>query len=195
MRLLKSPLQIKSFLIFQSPNLFLKAVLYHLMFFIFSKVLVSSYWCAADELAAFEMLTSKVLNAKLYTSELGYRDFTWKNQTPFQAFPGSLSRAVDIQGSSDAHLSNPRGRSANLLIFCHSHMQHSEPTPVLSLRRVQKDKIDFNAMNLFLRSLSWFCAHFSAEDSLFLFGSLSFPSVQQLGKIQHVLAKSGNSFI
>lgn len=118
MRLLKSPLQIKSFLIFPSPNLFLKVVLYHLMSFISSKVLVSSYWCATDELAVFEMLTSKVLNAKLYTTELGYRDFTWKNQTPFQAFPSSVSRAVDIQGSSEALLKLPFPTYMEEVLIC-----------------------------------------------------------------------------
>lgn len=58
------------------------------------------------------------------------------------------------------------GRSANLLTFCHSHMQHTEPTPAQCLRRVQKadktlsqqkDKTDFNEMNLFLHSLSCIC--------------------------------------
>lgn len=99
----------------------------------------------------------------------GYRDFTWKNQTLFQAFPGSLSSADDIQGSSEAPLPNPHWRSANLLTFCHSHMQRTEPTPAHRLRRVQKadntlsqqkDKIDFNEMNLFLHSLSFICEWF-----------------------------------
>lgn len=89
-----------------------------------------------------------------------------ENQTPFQAFPSSLSRGVDIQGSSEAILSNPHGRSANLLTFCHSYMQHREPTPAQRRRLVQKshetlseqkDKIDFNEMNLFLHSLPCVC--------------------------------------
>lgn len=98
------------------------------------------------------------------------------------------------------------GRSANLFTFCHSHMQHPEPTPAQCLRRVQKaDKtlsqqkynIDFNEINLFLHLLFFFVSERiqGYKDCLFLFGSLSFPSVQQLGKIQHVLTKSGNSFI
>lgn len=89
-----------------------------------------------------------------------------ENQTPFQAFPSSLSRGVDIQGSSEAILSNPHGRSANLLTFCHSHMQNTEPTHAQRRRLVQKshetlseqkDKIYFNEMNLFLHSLLCIC--------------------------------------
>lgn len=119
------------------------------------------------------------------------------NQTPFQAFPSSLSRAVDIQGSSEAPLPNPHGRTANSFTFCHSRMQHTEPTPVQRLRLVRADETLSRQKDK--TSMKWTelctCARSSAEDSLFLFSSLSFPSVQQLGKIQHVLAKSGNSFI
>lgn len=65
------------------------------------------------------------------------------NQTPFQAFPSSLSRAVDIQGSSEAPLSNPHGRTANSFTLCHSRMQHTEPTPEQRLRLGQKSRRDF----------------------------------------------------
>lgn len=162
MRLLNSPLQIKSFLIPQSPNLFLKAVLYHHMLFIASQVLASSYWYGAAELEAFEMLNSKVLNAKLSTIELGYRDFTWEIKHRFKHFQALYQEVLIVKVLlKPPPLSNPHGRIANLLTFCHSYMQHTEPTPAQRRRLVQKshetlsqqkDKIDFNEMK---RLLNW----------------------------------------
>lgn len=184
MRLLNSPLQIKSFLIPQSPNLFLQAVLYHHMLFIASQVLASSYWYGAAELEPFEMLNSKVLNAKLYTIELGYRDFTWGIKHRFKHFQALYQEVLLVKALlKPTHpLSNPHGRTANLPTFCHSHMQHTEPAPAQRRRLVpkshqtlskQKDKIGFNEMKRLLNPLpSIIC-----EGSLLSWGfSVSAPS-------------------
>lgn len=80
-KLSASPFLIKSFLISNSQNLFLKTRLYRYMCLISCKVLVSDYWCGAAEPSPFETLTSKVLNPNRYTIELSHGDFTWKSNT------------------------------------------------------------------------------------------------------------------
>lgn len=140
-----------------------------------------------------------------------------ENQTLFQALPSSSSGAADVQGSSKALPSNLHVRTANLLTLCHSltyaaHKPHTHTHCVYVyvqkrtrhrhryMHKIdieeEKHKIDFEQETYFrtpfLISLS---VHFSAEGTQFLFSSLSFPSVQQLGKIQHALADSENSFI
>lgn len=132
------------------------------------------------------------------------------NQTPFQALSSSSSGAADVQGFSKAPPSNLHVRTANLLTFClslthaahtksalaHTHTQRAR---LMQNRHWQRSvhKTDFEHGNLFPYFLSLMSpsAHFSAEATRFLFGSLPFHSVQQLGEIQHVPADSGNSFI
>lgn len=192
MRLLNSPLQIKSFLIPQSPNLFLKAVLYHHMLFIASQVLASSYWYGATELEAFEMLNSKVLNAKLYTIELGYWEFTWEIKHRFKHFQALYQEVLLVKALLKPPLSNPDGRTANLLTFCHSCMQHTEPTPAQRHRLVQKSHETLSKQRIKLTLMKWSDCwtrfHLSSVQVLVSqlrilhFSSLSFLSVQQLGK-------------
>lgn len=128
-----------------------------------------------------------------------------ENQTLFQALPSSSSGAADVQGSSKAPPANLHVRTANLLTFCHSltYAAHKTHTHV-SMCRITQDvdsdtctKLTFSKKPIYTRpsSLISLSVHFSAESTQFLFSSLSFPSVQQLGKIQHVLAVSENSFI
>lgn len=162
MRLLNSPLQIKSFLIPQAPNLFLKAVLYHHMLFIASQVLASSYWYGAAELAAFEMLTSKVPNAKLYTIELGYRDFAWKIKHRFKLFQALYQEVLIFK----ALLKPPFQTHMEELLICSLFATHVCSPPAQHRRLVQKshetlskrkDKIDFNEMKRLLNLLPSIC--------------------------------------
>lgn len=128
-----------------------------------------------------------------------------ENQTLFQALPSSSSGAADVQGSSKALPANLLVRTANLLTFCHSltYAAHKAHTHI-SMCRITQDvdtdtctKLTISKKPIYTRppSLISLSVHFSAESTQFLFSSLSFPSVQQLGKIQHVLTEPKNSFI
>lgn len=121
------------------------------------------------------------------------------NQTLFHALPRSSSVAADVQGSSKALPANLHVRTANLLSFCpthtHTHKNQQKHTQLTHTDRCSKTDIKqgtyFYASLVCIPQCSFLCWGYSISPQL----CLSFPSVQQLGKMQHVLTDSGNSFI